>query len=105
MLQDNNLDLVRTSSFAGLKTGNEFRKSITVTLKSGIVEGIREAKSGSGWLESSSVEFVAKFLANSLALSEEEEITSGPLMIGGIGDFPRLRTLLVILQNSLDRRR
>ena len=49
--------------------------SLTVTLKSGIVEGIREAKSGSGWLESSSVEFVAKFLVRSLALSEEEEIT------------------------------
>ena len=74
--------------------------SLTVTLKSGIVDGIREANSGSGWLELYSVEFVAKFLAKSLALSEEEEITSGPLMIVGIGDLPRLRTLLVILQNS-----
>ena len=79
--------------------------SLTVTIKLGIVEGIREAKSGSVWLESSSVEFVTKFLAKSLALSEEEEITSGPLIMVGIADLPRLRTRLVILQNSLDPRR
>ena len=46
--------------------------SLTVTLISGIVGGIREEKSGSGWLELSSVEFVAKFLAKNLVLSEEE---------------------------------
>ena len=40
--------------------------------------------------------------ANSLALSEDDEITLRPLMMVGIGDFPRFRTLLVILQNSRD---
>ena len=46
------------------------------------------------------MEFEEKIEANSLALSKDDEITSGPLMMLGIGDLPRFRTLLVILQNS-----
>ena len=76
--------------------------SLTDILISGTKESVREGKSGKGWLESSSVELEAKIDANSFALSEDDEITSGPLMIVGIGDFPRCRILLVILQNSRD---
>ena len=76
--------------------------SLTDTLKSEIRQSVRDGKSGKGWLESSSVEFEAKIVANSLALSEDDEITSGPLMMVGIGDLPRFKILLVILQNSRD---
>ena len=67
-----------------------------------MVESVRGGKSGRGWSQSSSVEFDAKLLANNLALSDDEVIISGPLMMVGIGGLPRLRIRLVILQNSRD---
>ena len=38
-----------------------------------------------------------EFLANSFALSDEEDNTSGPLNRGGISDLPLLRTLLATI--------
>ena len=61
---------------------------------------MREGKSGRGWPRSSSVELEAKFEAKRLALSIEEEITSGPFIMVGIVALPLLRTLFVIRQNS-----
>ena len=61
---------------------------------------VREGKTGRGWPESSSVEFLAKFDANILALSEEDVKISGPLRRAGIGGLPWFKILLVILQNS-----
>ena len=75
---------------------------MTVTLKSESTQSVRDGNSGKGWSESSSVEFEENIEANSFAFSDDAEITSGPLMMVGIGDFPRFRTLLVILQNSRD---
>ena len=46
--------------------------------------------------ESSRLEFLEKFSANSFTLSDAEENTSGPLNRGGIADLPSLRTLLAI---------
>ena len=45
-------------------------------------------------------EFLEKFSANNLALSDAEDNTSGPLNRGGIADLPLLRTLLAIRQKS-----
>ena len=42
------------------------------------------------------MEFEEKIEANSLDLSRDDEIASDPLMMLGIGDLPRFRTLLVI---------
>ena len=50
--------------------------------------------------KSSRLEFLEKFLANSFALSDAEDNTSGSLNIGGIADIPLLRTLLAIRQKS-----
>ena len=50
--------------------------------------------------ESSKLEFLEKFLANSFALSEAEDNISRPLNKGGIVDLPLLRTLLAIPQKS-----
>ena len=44
--------------------------------------------------------FSEKFSANSFALSDAEDNTSGPLNRGGIADLPLLRTLLAIHQKS-----
>ena len=44
-------------------------------------------------LVSSRLEFLEKFLANSFALSEAEDNTSGPLNRGGIADLPLFKTL------------
>ena len=57
---------------------------------------MRGGKLGSGCPKSSSVEFVAKFMAKSFALSAEEVITSGPLMMVGMEVFPMFRTMFVI---------
>ena len=48
--------------------------------------------------ESSKLEFLEKFSATNFALSDLEDITSGPLNKGGIADLLLLRTLLVIRQ-------
>ena len=48
------------------------------------------------------MELEENILANSPALSKDDDKTSGSLMMAGIGDLPRPRTLLVIHQNSRD---
>ena len=50
--------------------------------------------------ESSRLEFLEKFSANNVALSDAEDNSSGPLNRGGIADLPLLRTLLAIRQKS-----
>ena len=50
--------------------------------------------------ESSRLEFLEKFLANSSALSDAEDNTSRLLNGGGTADLPLLRTLLAICQKS-----
>ena len=50
--------------------------------------------------ESSRFEFLEKFLANSFALSDPKDNTSGPLNRGGIPDLSLLRTLLGIYRKS-----
>ena len=54
--------------------------------------------------ESSRLEFLEKFLANNLALSDAEDNTSSPVNRGGIADLPLLRTLLAICQKSQEPR-
>ena len=46
--------------------------------------------------ESSTLEFLEKFLVNNFALSDAEKNTSGPFNRGGIADLPLLRTLFAI---------
>ena len=50
--------------------------------------------------ESSRLEFLEKFLANNLALTDAEDSTSVSLNRGGIVDLPLLSTLLAICQKS-----
>ena len=61
---------------------------------------VLEGKTGKEISESSILEFLEKFSANSFALSDAEDNTSGPLNRGGIADLPLLRTLLAIRQKS-----
>ena len=61
---------------------------------------VLEVKTGKEIPESSGLEFLEKFLANSFALSDAEDNTSNPLNRGGIADLPLLRTLLGIYQKS-----
>ena len=61
---------------------------------------VLEGKQGKRYPESSSLEFLEKFSANSFALSDAEDNTSGPLNRRGIVDLPLLRTLLAIRQKS-----
>ena len=63
---------------------------------------VLEGKTGKEIPESSRLEFLEKFLANTFALSDTEDNTSGPLNRGGIVDLPLLRTLLAIRQKSRD---
>ena len=48
------------------------------------------------------LEFLEKFLANTFALSDAENITSRLLNREGIEDLPLMRTLLAICQKSLE---
>ena len=50
--------------------------------------------------ESSMLEFLEKFSANYLALSDAEVKNSTPLNRGGISDLSLLRTVLAICQKS-----
>ena len=50
--------------------------------------------------ESLRLEFLKTILANTFALSDAEDITSGPSNRGGITDLPFLKTLFTILQKS-----
>ena len=61
---------------------------------------VLEGKTGKETPESSRLEFLEKFLANSFALSDAEDKTSGPLNKGGIADLPLFRALLAIRQKS-----
>ena len=63
-------------------------------------ELVLEGKTGKEIPESSRLEFLEEFSANSFALSDAEDKNSGPLNRGGIADLPLLRTLLAIRQNS-----
>ena len=72
---------------------------------SGVTEILRsfrlllEGKTGKKIPQSSRLEFLEKFLANTFALPDAEDNTSGPLN-RGIADAPLLRTLLAIHQKS-----
>ena len=57
---------------------------------------VLEGKTGKEIPESSRYEFLEKFSANYFALSDAEDITSGPLNTGGLAYLPLLRTLLAI---------
>ena len=61
---------------------------------------VLEGKTGKKIPKSSRWEFLEKFSANKIALSDPEDSTSGPLNGGGIADLPLLRTLLAICQKS-----
>ena len=61
---------------------------------------MQERKTGKEIPESSRLEFLEKFLANTFALSDAEDNTSDPLNRGGIAESPLLRTLLSIRQKS-----
>ena len=61
---------------------------------------VLEGKSGKEIPESSRSGSLEKFSANSFALSDAEDNTSGPLKRGDIADLPLLRTLLAICQKS-----
>ena len=61
---------------------------------------VLEGKTGKEVPESSRLELWEKFFADNFALSDAEDNTSGHLNGGSIGDFPLLRTMLVICQKS-----
>ena len=61
---------------------------------------VLEGKTGKEVPESSRLEFLEKFLANSFALSDAEGSTSMSANRGGIADLPLLRTLLAILRTK-----
>ena len=61
---------------------------------------VLEGKTGKEIPESSTLEFLEKFLANNFALSDTEDNTSGPLSRGGIAHLPLLKKLLAICQKS-----
>ena len=54
---------------------------------------VLEGKAGEEIPESSRLEFLEKFSANNLVLSDAEDNTSGPLNRGGMTDLPLLNTL------------
>ena len=64
------------------------------------VKLVLEGKTGKGIPESSRLEFLQKFSANNFALLHSEDNSLRPLNRGGIADFPLLRTLLAICQES-----
>ena len=61
---------------------------------------VLEGKTGKEIPESSRLEFLEKFSANNIALSDAEDNTSGLLNRAGIADLTLLRTLLAIPQKS-----
>ena len=61
---------------------------------------VLEGKTGKEIPDSLRLEFLEKFSANNLALSDAEDSTSRPLNRGGIADLLLLRTLLAICQKS-----
>ena len=63
---------------------------------------VLEGKTGKEIPESSRLEFLERFLANSFALSNTLEITSGQLNRRVIANSPLLRTQLAFCQKSLE---
>ena len=61
---------------------------------------VLEGKTGKEIPDSLRLEFLEKYSANNLALSDAEDSTSRSLNRGGIADLPLLRTLLAICQKS-----
>ena len=61
---------------------------------------VLEVKIGKEISESLRLEFLEKFSANNLALSDADDNTSRPLNKGGTADLPLLRTLLAIRQSQ-----
>ena len=61
---------------------------------------VLEGKKGKEILESSRLEFSEKLLANTFALSDAKDNTSGPLNRAGIADLPLLRSLLAIRKSQ-----
>ena len=61
---------------------------------------VLEGKTGKEIPDSSRLEFLEKFSASNFALSDAEDITSGPLNRGGVAHLPLLKTLLAIRQKS-----
>ena len=61
---------------------------------------VMKGKTGKEIPKSSRLAFLEKFLANSFALSEAEDKTSGPLNREDVADLPLLRKLLAIRQKS-----
>ena len=60
---------------------------------------VLEGKTGKEISESSRLEFLEKFSANNLALSDADDNTSRLLNRGGTADLPFSRTLLAIRQS------
>ena len=52
--------------------------------------------SGSQFFKTTTLEYNLEFLTNSLALSDQEDITLGPLNRDSIVDLPLLRSLVTI---------
>ena len=65
---------------------------------------VLEGKTGKEIPESSTVEFLDKFLAKKFALSDAEDNTSGRLNRGGTTEITLLRAILAICQKSQDPR-
>ena len=61
---------------------------------------VLERKAGKEIPESSKLEFLEKFSANSFALLDQKDSTSGPLNRGVIADLPLLRTPSAICQKQ-----
>ena len=66
---------------------------------------VLEGKTGKEIPELSRLEFLGKFSANNIALSDPENNTSGSLNRGSIADLPLLGALLAVRQKSLDKLR
>ena len=61
---------------------------------------VLEGKTDKEIPELSRLEFLEKFSANNVALSDAQDKTSGPMNKGGIEDLRLLKTLLAIHQKS-----
>ena len=102
LYESSGLQFYRTTTGiqSGADTFDESRFIMTFLTISGIRKTLHsfrlvlEGKPGIEIPKSSRLEFLEKFLPNSLALTDAEDNTSGPLNRGGIVDFPSLRTLL-----------
>ena len=67
-------------------------------IETGSFRLVLEGKTDKEIPESSRLEFLEKFLANNIGLSDAEDNTPRLLNRGGIADLPLLRTLLAVCQ-------